>query len=447
MTSDAANPQRPPCLNSMNFHQLREALRTDAEVVFGLSPESLRDICTKNGMSAELLEKCFEDICATGMKHEKASESAQLRPGFASPLMVADWATNMASIARLCQHLDPFPYVAGEIGYEQELVRSRENVERVERRRLEAVASTSRRQPAEQAVPAITQDMSPPIYLPKLLAGRLQLPNLVMRSPVVCIGPRRKARRSYPASAPLRIADVSGYKYGEVVVSYSGEELRVDDIETWAYVLRLAAPLPLGGPVHFGARELALALGRGAGGTAYAAAREQISRLQGGVLHIRTANQAIREQFANMFPDDPIIKNKRPGPIEVSFNLLGQASTDGSRWSIVVPRAVRVAFGKGVSSWFSQSKYLALDGDTSRRLMLFYASHARPWPFTASELGQYIGSSTQRHNDLTTQLSKAHDELQRAGIIASWELRKSGHRTVDSSYSVVFLEKALGPIE
>jgi hypothetical protein len=278
-------------------------------------------------------------------------------------------------------------------------------------------------------------------YLPDLKLGQFQLPNLMVRCGVLRIGAANKSRRTFGQHAPLRITRISGYGHGVLVVRYTGEELRMNDIEVWWQLLKRAESLPLGERVAVKARDLLSALHRGTGGPAYEALRGEIARLQGAVFHLRTKDPDIRKQFCLMFPKDPLAK-EADGPIEVSFQLLGPSSTDGTQWSIAVPQEVRVAFGPGISSWFSERDYYAAKSDKARRLFLLYASHSRPWPFTVAELGEYLGSSMHRASDLRRQLDVAHEELRLAGVVLSWSYERSAARRVDEPTYLVRLAKA-----
>jgi len=269
-------------------------------------------------------------------------------------------------------------------------------------------------------------------YLPEIRAGQFQLPHLMTCGSLVRIGVRNSMRLQFGPDAPLHVVEFSGQKYGDTAVTYLGEELRTGDMEVWGQLLKLAAPLPLGSRVNVSAKGLLTALGRGTGGPAYKAVRGEIARLQGARLAVRSSHEPMRQQFREMFPDDPLSQSSSRRPIEVSFQLLGPSTTDGRMWSIAVPREVRVAFGSRLSSWFSEREYGLLtrrrEGDTVKRLYLLYRSHARPWPFTVQELRCSVGSTMGRDSDLRAALDKAHDRLTSAGLIKAWRYGQSSRR-------------------
>lgn len=281
-------------------------------------------------------------------------------------------------------------------------------------------------------------------YLPNPPPGNFLLPHLMTCSSLVRIGVRNGVREHFDATSPLHIMKFSGHKDRETVVSYTGEELRTGDAEVWGQLLTLAAPLPLGSRVVVSSRELLQTLGRATGGPAYKALRAEIARLQGARVRVRSSHEAMRGQFREMFPDDPLSTGRAAGPIEVSFQLLGPSSTNGQTWSIALPREVRVAFGPRLSSWFSEREYGELhrlrEGDTVKRLYLFYRSHPKPWPFTLDELKNFIGSTMKRDSDLKAALDRAHDRLTHAGIIKSWRygLTSRRHQLRERAYEVDF---------
>lgn len=284
-------------------------------------------------------------------------------------------------------------------------------------------------------------------YLPNPPPGTFLLPHLMTCSSLVRIGVRNGAREHYDATSPLHVMTFSGHKDRETVVSYTGEELRTGDVEVWGQLLTLAAPLPLGTRVVVSSRKLLQTLGRATGGPSYKSLRGEIARLQGARVRVRSSHEAMREQFRAMFPDDPLSMGRTAGPIEVSFQLLGPSSTNGQMWSVAIPREVRVAFGPRLSSWFSEREYGELhrrrEGDTVKRLYLFYRSHPKPWPFTLDELKSYIGSTMKRDCDFKAALDLAHDRLTQAGIIKAWRygLTSRRHQLRERAYEVDFAKR------
>lgn len=290
----------------------------------------------------------------------------------------------------------------------------------------------------ERAVEEVAgEDVERDLYMPAVRAGHMHLPNVICGSAILRTGARSKRRQRWHEPAPLVIRKVSGYKEGEVVISYSGEELRPGDLEVWSKLLTLAAAKPLGSDVHVHARELLQSLSRGTGGNSYAAARDEIGRLQAGIIHIRSTCPEFIKQLSELFPNDPSVRNaQRTGFVEIKTQLLGASSTDGTSWTVEVPRKVRAMFGPKLSSWFDESVYYSLKTDTARRLFLLYSSHVACWPLKLAELHDYLGSSMSAGNKFRDAMDAAHDELKAAKVLKSWRYESSSRRLDSVCYVV-----------
>lgn len=450
---------------------MQQLLASNPGVVFHLTPNAIRELADSSPRSCGLIATAISEalVVLRGRAYRDAiSYTTVPRRGFSIALTDEEFLERTGRIAGMCSKYEVFPYDDAELGYEEQtaLYEKRLSMQASARATCLLVAkkrsADGHRAPGTAAGPALDSGVAsnlvsevPPViepvqreslydelrYLPDLKLGQFQLPNLIVRCGVLSIGAVAKSRRTFGQHAPLRITRISGYGHGDLVVRYTGEELRLNDIEVWWQLLKLAESLPLGERVAVKARELLSALHRGTGGSAYEALRGEIARLQGAVFHLRTKDPEIRKQFCLMFPKDPLAK-RAEGPIEVSFQLLGPSSTDGTQWSIAIPQEVRVAFGRGISSWFSERDYYAARSDKARRLFLLYASHAKPWPFTVAELGEYLGSSMQRGFDLRRQLDAAHKELLLAGVLLNWSYERSTVRNVDEPTFVVRLAKS-----
>lgn len=276
------------------------------------------------------------------------------------------------------------------------------------------------------------------LYMPAVREGYMHLPNVLCGSAILRTGARAKGRQRWDEKTPLVISRVSGYKAGEVVISYSGEELRPGDIETWNRVLTMSAGTAMGHDVYITPRAMLEGLGgRGTGGNAYAALREELARLQAAIVHIKATDPAFIEQMAELFPNDPSVQNaKKTGFVEIKTHLLGTTVTDGRTWTVEVPKKLRAMFGKKLSSWFDEAAYFSLKSDTARRLFLLYASHVSCWPMKLAELREFLGSSMAADNKFRDQMDAAHDELKAAGLLKGWKYDQSTRRLNSLCYIV-----------
>ena len=452
--------------------QLREALELDIDFAFAWAPEDLRDIAFERNATAEMLSNMLSAASVTA-----DDKALYTYAGFVRPMTDAEWFSKMAAIAEGARrylkvvddnetlHAD---HMAEQIRIEAERAQAR--AVREAHTQAEAASEKARTAaPASVVVEAVTDDweefaqrdfeleederaeeggdehLSPEvdwvehdIFLPAVRDGFMHLPNLIVGSGIVRTGPKNRTRERWTEQAPKVIRRVSGYKDGEVVISYSGEELRPGDIETWSKLLHAAVNKPLGSDVHIGARGLLTSLhGRGTGGNAYATLREEVTRLQAAMLHIKSSDPDFIDQMVDLFPSDPsVIKAKKSRFVEIRVQLLGASTTDGSTWTIEVPRKIRTLFGKKLSSWFDEDLYYSLKGDAARRLYLLYGSHVNCWPLRLAELKEYMGSTMGQDSKFRNLMNKAHDELKAKGAIKGWKFEQS-HRRLETLCYVI----------
>lgn len=459
-------------LAALSGDELREALELDIDFAYAFDPEKLRDVAFERYSTGEMLA----ELLAAAVDSAD-SVTLYTRPGFLRPLTDREWLIKMSAIALASTRAtkivdeDETEYPAY---FAQQVAQKQRRAEAIARRKeLEAKQSMQTQAEAVAAInteiaPAVVEEShvtceagfdvekdEPPdeaeehlteqpdggereVYLPAIRDGYMHLPNLIVGSGIVKTGAKGKARQRWNEQAPKVISRVSGYKEGEITISYSGEELRPGDIETWSKLLFAAGYQPLGTDVHLSARALLTSLpGRGTGGNAYATLREEVIRLQAAMLHIRATDRDVIAQMADLFPDDPsVVKAKKTGFVEIRVQLLGASSTDGSTWSVEVPRKIRTLFGKKLSSWFDETMYYTLKGDTARRLYLLYGAHVNCWPLRLPELREYLGSTMAADNKFRDAMDAAHEELKSKGAIKDWKFEQS-HRRLDTLCYVV----------
>lgn len=487
-------------MSELSFADLMQYVELDEETVFGLTPDQLRFYCHNSRSDAITLSEKLRE-----MAHRNVEGSREVyvfdrvtyykREGFIRPLTDGDWLLKMHRIAEECVRYSAFPYDDDETCFakrEQER-NERERIARIREEEAKrslakrALAKANRAAQDTKAVVSVAEPYAklhcrtgvnsddwenvesrikdeeaqrvvesvstiPPvgtdIRLPALRAeGLFQLPNVIAGSKVLRVGARRKARQHWDDRNPLVVQHVSGYKSGEVIISYSGEELRPGDIELWSKILQLAADVPLGSAVHIKARSMIRALNRGEhpGTNAYKVLREEVLRLHNASFHVRTTCPHIIEVMQTFFPDDKAVQNAgRTGYVEVKFHLLGEVSTDGTSWSVEVPKKLRAMFGPRISSWFDEMLYYSLATDQARRLYLLYASHAACWPLKLAELREFLGSGMCSLEDFKRAMDMAHDELKAKKAIAGWAYQASPRRFNELCYVVKRRVKAKG---
>ncbi|WP_429574912.1 hypothetical protein [Paraburkholderia sp. UCT70] len=285
-----------------------------------------------------------------------------------------------------------------------------------------------------------THDAEAELYLPAARTTQLTLPHIVMRSPIIAMKPRNAVRPMFTDAEPLRIARISGMRQGTVDMSYVGEELRSGDWETFAYILRFAATVPLGARTpSIRVVDMLKAMGRDPGSNNRKELAKQLQRLRNAELRVWTNDVAVVESWQALFLQEPLFKRGDISGVRTSFKLLGDIveakSEKGNtlKFTTELSRYVRAFFGQKLSSWYSESMYQQLTGDLAKRLFLFYQSHDGRFDFTFDELVEFLGASTDREQ-FGRSLKAAHDELTAACFIKGWSLKASSRRNGQRAY-------------
>ncbi|CAJ6205943.1 TrfA family protein [Burkholderia pseudomallei] len=279
------------------------------------------------------------------------------------------------------------------------------------------------------------------LYLPAARATHLTLPHIVMRSPIIAMKPRNAARQQFTTDAPLRIARVSGMRQGTVDMVYVGEELRAADWETFAYILRFAATVPLGARLpSIRVVDMLKAMGRGTSTPDRKSLEQQLARLRNAELQIWTNDVAVVDSWQALFPNEPLFKRGDIPGVRTSFKLLGdivEAKTEKGNvieFTTELSRYVRAFFGQKLSTWYSESMYQQLKGDLAKRLFLFYQSHNGRYDFTFDELVDYLGTTSTSREQFRKSLAAAHDELEAACFVKGWAYKASASRNGQRAY-------------
>lgn len=426
--------------------------------VFTYSPNAIRAICERSPQARRLLQQKIVDRLASCKEDERTSYG---RPGFIRHLSDREWLGKIGKILRGVAAGDVFLVDEDECGYAEaraleDLRLEKKAVDR-ENRRKKAQEYLQTKKLVEEGV--LDTHMSPltsqhdnneqisneiPISLgvidksslprdaifleTKFYSGQLHVSNLIIGSRLLTMG--TSTRRSWTISNPLAVSRISGVQAGTTTIEYVGEELRVQEIETWATALRFGScakyedgeRLPLGADVQLSEKEMLKAMKRGDSGPDYKALRKQISRLQTAKLIVITTYPRLIESITAAMPEDKDAQGAlQTGRLRIVVSLLGDSTSSAKEnapgtITITIPAKIRALFGKGLSSWFKEADYYSLKSPTARRLFLLYGRHARPYPFTLEELREFLGS---RMEDVALRkaINTAHKELHASGLI------------------------------
>lgn len=442
------------------------------DVVFGLTPESLRAICEQSVEAAPLFASVLDfRLCWN------SDDSTALwgRAGYQVAMTDKQHLAKLLRIARDCLANRCFPLDKDETGYEayrtcraQARKDSRHAVAPRAVRSAHALSDTSpkgKSQPivaesnlgaadcAPGSAGATDGEKRPPeiFLLPDLFNGQLNISILFTGTGVLTIS--SDARQRWSEDSPLTISRVSGIESGTTTVQYIGQELHVTDIETYATVIRMGAKdewgsrVRLGTDVQIGEGALLKAMRRGDARSYYTALREQIIRLQNAKMIVNTTYPPLIKAISSAMPEDEDAKKAcETGRLRVVVSLLGDSTSSAPAGkagtiTISIPSRARILFGKGLSTWFKEDEYYRLKKPTSRRLYLLYRRHTNAWGFTREELREYLGSASSSDNGFQKTLKSAFTEMFETGLIAfvpKYTSSKSRHGL--KAYEVAFGE-------
>ena len=415
----------------LTINALKEMLELDIDLIFTFTPTALRLACEDCNV-AEELAAILQSMAG---RHTRGFADTPLlyndvdvkpREGFAIPLTDNGWLIRMQGIA----------YSGFAYGPDHPLHIDPDETPTVP----EEQCMTDK---AVQVTPSTEREY----YLNPTRDGYFEIPNLITGASFFCTGARSKPRKYWTKAKPLVVNRVSGQRQGEYTITYTGEELRPGDIETFTQVLKQAAELPLGRHIQLKTRNLLQNIpGRGTGTNSYKSIGEELTRLQDAKLQIKsTCKQFIATMYA-LFPDDETVQNAvETGYVCLTTHLLSSIYSNGKNsYSVGVPVTVSALFGKKLASWFNEYKYYSIKGDTARRLYLLYGSHTGCWPLTLADMREFLGSGMEEDTNFRKSLAKAHDELKAKGLIGSWryEVPEYGRKTKEKCYVVFHKEKA-----
>jgi len=481
-------------LIDLSLEHLNGALSLDEDAIYSYTPDTLRDAAYGSTRVADFLVDYIK-----GMRAAADTTTLYARKGWTRAMTDADWLERMLQIATAglkmmvsARSEDEEGFTAWKAQQEEQERKRTARYAALEQRRIAREAAEHKMAEGVLTVQAATAEIIrdasaqtlPPLeapdfmkstgdgcepddehlednteariaefsgplaeeqnlYLTRFVQGTMHLPNLLLGSAAVRIGARNAARQRWLETAPLVIGRVSGYKRDEVTVSYSGEELHPEDIETYAELLQRASEQPLGTDIHMTKQDLRKALGRGNGGNTYPNILKQVTRLGAGRLYIKTTNKNLIHTFSTLFPNDPSAQNsKATGYVEISVPLLGSMTYDGDTYTFDVPKKIRTLFGNRLSSVFSKDTYYSLTTQIARRLYLLYGMHANCWDYSVTELMEFTGTSMRHPKDARRLFDEGFNELKTKGIILEWGYKPSMIRKMKGLFYVVKMKGA-----
>jgi hypothetical protein len=207
--------------------------------------------------------------------------------------------------------------------------------------------------------------------------------------------PRRQLKRAILFSAQE-----------DLVVRYSGTELRADDDElVWLELVNRCREYPLGRPVSFSLYEFLGSLGWPRTGAYYEKLRDCFTRLQACAIqfHAKREDVLLSVSFINHFEID-------------------RESTRGARCRLSVSPEIVALYERQRYNLSDRARYRDLS-PIARRLHDYLGCHARPYPVLLTTLREVCASECKETRKWKQQVSRACAELRDAGLIAEAEIR------------------------
>lgn len=219
------------------------------------------------------------------------------------------------------------------------------------------------------------------------------LPNELLRTALFTVG---RGKRKFLVDEPLLIL-------GGGVITYRGEELRVDDEDVLYEIMHLARRQPLEEWVEFTPYQVLKALGRPRNQEYYRRLQTCLSRLTGTVLKVSSSRLS----------DAVGISLIRKFQYESAPNVRLE------RWRIWIEREMHVLYSGQNYTRLEWKVRLRLT-PIAKRLMDYFSTHRTPFPVKAESLRQLCGSETKSATRWRQLVRMALDELKAAGFIRSW---------------------------
>lgn len=217
-------------------------------------------------------------------------------------------------------------------------------------------------------------------------------PNVLLRSALFGIRQVRPiSRKLTPIAAPDGIE-----------IRFKGEHFNQDDLDVWEALVHRARKQPLGTYVRFTVNEILRELDRDTGGSQHSQFHEELARLQGGVIEMRSPQLAKK----------------------LSETLVGKSRFDeaSETYALMLSEDLLKMYQTGYSWIDAEECKLFRKNALARYLYRFYTTHAEPFPYKVATLRDYCGSSTPRLTDFRKALRIALELLKKNKAILDWKI-------------------------
>lgn len=241
-----------------------------------------------------------------------------------------------------------------------------------------------------------------PLQLPLWHEEKRGVPNEVVRSALFNVRNRCVARREFKDEV---IAVLSG----DICITYSGTELRQDDMDVWMQLLHEARRQPLGQCVEIKPYEFLKDLRWSPTGYYYKKLREHLKRMKFTMLVVNSARLG-REIGVSMIR---------------KYECEGRDGEKLERWRIWIEPEVKALFGDVYYTRIDWQQRVKIKGNLAKHLHGVYSSHAQPYPYKVATILEGCGSDMRELRNFRVSLREALEELQRVGFIEHFQIDDS----------------------
>jgi hypothetical protein len=197
-----------------------------------------------------------------------------------------------------------------------------------------------------------------------------------------------------------------------VLIEYTGEELRVDDEDVLLQLIHLARMLPLGMPITFSSHAIIKALGWSLNTRSY-------DRLKDSIIRMRATNVSIRFVAKGEWK-------------EYNESLILSADHGGKKEQDKTHSLWRLTFSPKIMVMFKESSYTQLDWQTrlrlpplAKKLHTLYMTHVDPSGTPVETLKGITGSRIQQLKHFRYKLREALDLLVSIGFLSHFAIDKA----------------------
>lgn len=274
-----------------------------------------------------------------------------------------------------------------------------ENTENRLTNRIKDIQSRAQRRTKQQVSPPQTSTKSGTIVqLPIWPDPHRAIPNPFARSALFTVGNPRRKRVHYEQK------DIE--TFGEIRITYTGEELRQDDEDVFLQLLHISRSSPLGNDIEFTAHQMLKALAWPTNKPAYERLRRTINRLSATGVTI----------------SDPSGRYGYNGSLIRAFAWQQEKGRSSRSWRVWLERRIIVLFGPTLYTRVIWEHRKELNSAIAKWLISLYSSHASPYPMKVATIHRYCGSTSSQMSGFRRELKRALAELVKVGFLTEFQI-------------------------